>query len=89
MGLSMDRDLSARITARRAEVLRELADSFSEPEIAEHLGLELNGVRSHVEQLRTIIGCSSVRELGRWWRANRDDWLESMREAGGTNGYLH
>jgi DNA-binding NarL/FixJ family response regulator len=73
-----------RITARRAEVLREIADGYSEREIAGHLGLELSGVRSHTEQLRDLVGCSTVRELGRWWRSHRREWVAAMCEQAGV-----
>jgi DNA-binding CsgD family transcriptional regulator len=71
------------ITVRRAEVLRELADAYSEREIAEHLGIAVGGVRSHVEQLRALTGQPGVRELGRWWRENRAGWLGAMAAAAG------
>lgn len=72
------RDALLRITARRAEVLREIADGYSAREVADGLGLTLSGMRSHVEALREITGCSSIREMGRWWRTRRALWLELM-----------
>ncbi len=73
-----------RITPRRAEVLRELADGFTEREAAAHLGISAKGVRSHAEDLKNLTGCASVRELARWWRANRERWIDLMREISGV-----
>ena len=72
-----------RITVRRAQVLRELASGYTEREVAASLGLSVNGVRSHVENLREITGCSSVRELARWWRDHRARWCRFMWEQAG------
>lgn len=71
------------ITHRRAQVLRELADGYTEREIAARLGMSVNGVRSHVERLRSLAGCATVRELGRWWRSERERWLAAMAVAAG------
>ena len=62
------------ITLRRAEILREFADGYTQREIAARLGISVNGVRSHVEDLRDITGSASVRGLGRWWRDHRLEW---------------
>jgi len=71
------------ITARRAEVLRELADGATEAEVASRLGLSERGAHRHVERLRAELGCHSGRELGRWWRANRMEWLAFMQRCAG------
>lgn len=71
------------ITVRAAEYLREIADGYSESDIAVRLGVGVNGVRSEVERLRTTTGCTGVRELGRWWREHRRQWLRHMGEAAG------
>lgn len=79
------RDVLLRITARRAEVLREIAHGYSGREIAARLGLTHSGLRSHVEALKEITGCSSTREMGRWWRTQRGLWLALMSmQAGPT-----
>lgn len=72
------RDTLLRITARRAEVLREIADGYTGREAARRIGLTHSGMRSHVEALKEITGCSSARELGRWWRRNHVVWLRLM-----------
>ncbi len=33
------------------------------------------GARSLVEDLKNITGYRDVREIGRWWRDNREAWL--------------
>lgn len=63
-----------RITFARARLLRELADGRTEREAAEALQMSYAGVRSCVEVLKEITGCRDVREMGRWWRANRALW---------------
>lgn len=74
------------ITVRRAEVLREIADGRTLREVAAALGIERSGVRSHVERLKLLTGCENTRELGRWWREHRQEWLVHMADAaGGTN----
>ena len=79
------RDTLLRITARRAEVLRELADGYTGREAAARIGLTFSGMRSHVEVLKQITGCSSTRELGRWWRRHRWAWLAVMTEQAGAD----
>jgi DNA-binding CsgD family transcriptional regulator len=71
------------VTARRAEVLALLADGATLPEVAAQMGVSVNGVRSHVEDLKKLTGCTSTRQLGRWWRANRRAWLELMATVAG------
>ena len=78
-------DVLTRITWRKAQVLRSLADSMTEREAAEALGITENGIRSHVEQLKEITGSESVRDLSRWWRANRRAWVEMMAAAAGLD----
>ncbi len=75
----------SRITLRRAEVLRGLADGRTEREIAELLGLEVASVRSHVAQLKMLTGYKSVRELGRWWRLSRVQWLLLLGSGAGVD----
>ena len=67
-----------RITARRAAVLREIADGYSGRDAARRLGITFSGLRSHIEGLKRLTGCASSRDLGRWWRRNRNGWLVTM-----------
>jgi hypothetical protein len=64
-----------RITFARARVLREIEDHRAEREIADKLQMTYNGVRSQIDELKSITGCSDLRALGRWWRDNRPAWL--------------
>ena len=73
------------ITIRRAEVLRELAEMRTEREVADILGVSLTTVRSHVEDLKAITGCDTVREMGRWWLSNRQGWAAWVLSAGGVS----
>lgn len=71
-----------KVTVRRAEVLAGLADGRTRAEIAERIGISVNGVRSHIEDLKRIAECPSDRNLGRWWRENRLEWLRVLASAG-------
>lgn len=82
-----DRNVFAAITFRRAQVLRELADGYSETEAASHLGISVSGFRATVQQLKDLTGCTGVRELGRWWRANRDIWIQEFAAGGGGTSF--
>ena len=71
------------ISARKAEVLRELADGRTQAEIAEALGISVRGAHREIEVLRQELGRQSGRELGRWWRAHREEWLAHMHRCAG------
>lgn len=71
------------ITARRAQVLRELTEGYTNPEIAERLGISVASVRSHIETLRKYTHCTSRGDLMRWWSRHRDDWLAMMKKDAG------
>lgn len=73
----------ARVTFIRARVCAGLENQKTEREIADWLLVELSTVRSHVEDLKAITGCRDVRELGRWWRANRKSWCAWCEEQAG------
>ena len=72
-----------RLTFSRIRVLRELADARSEREAALRLQMTFHGVRCVVAGLKEVIGCRDVRELGRWWRENRNDWYEFIGQEAG------
>jgi len=79
-----------RFTFARVRVLRELADGRTEREIGERNQVSYSGVRSTVEDLKSITGCGDVREMGRWWRENRAAWLawcEHQAGVGSEEGY--
>jgi DNA-binding NarL/FixJ family response regulator len=72
-----------RLTFRRLQILRLLADGRTEPEAARLLGIEPSTVHSPVDELRDLTGLPSGREMGRWWREVRDDWILWAAETGG------
>lgn len=74
-----------RITVTRARILRELERHDSEAAAAEALGLSMNGLRSHIRDLKGITGAGSVREMQRWWRENRGAWLRELAAAAGVS----
>jgi DNA-binding CsgD family transcriptional regulator len=77
-------DPASWVTPRQARVLREIESGRTLKEVAEILGIEYSGVRSHIQRLKEKTGCADVREVGRWWRANRGRWLLGLAEAGGV-----
>lgn len=70
-------------TYSRVSVLRELADARTEREAAERLGISYHSVRSIAEDLKNKTSLRDVRELGRWWRENREPWAAWVLEQGG------
>lgn len=70
-----ERCFYARITSRRAEVLTLALENLTEREMAAQLGVDVQGVHSHVRWLREYTGCRTLRELGPWWSAHRGRWL--------------
>lgn len=48
-----------------------------------HRARVLDGVRSHVRDIKSITGLTDVRQLSRWWINNRGLWLEDMASAAG------
>jgi DNA-binding CsgD family transcriptional regulator len=83
---SRDRVDYDRVTISKARVMRELEAEFTAREAAERLGMAYETVRSNVEDLKTELGVQSVREIRRWWRANREGWGGVVRGAGGRGG---
>lgn len=78
-------EVLTRITVARARILRELECRDSEAEAAAALGLSMNGLRSHIRDLKGITGAGSVREMQRWWRENRGAWLRELAAAAGVS----
>ncbi|MCC7366134.1 MAG: hypothetical protein IT303_17345 [Dehalococcoidia bacterium] len=72
-----------RITARKARLLALFADVQTEPECAAALGVAVTTIRSMTESLKDITGQRTVRDLGRWWRSARSEWLRHMATAAG------
>ncbi|GMV86472.1 MAG: hypothetical protein AMXMBFR80_23270 [Dehalococcoidia bacterium] len=60
----------------RSPAGRALAHGRTERAAAEALGLQIEGFRSVVRELKEITGLNSTRDLGEWWRRNMGAWLE-------------
>lgn len=74
-----------QFTFTRVRILSALADLRSEREIADENGISYRTVRGHVEELKNMIGCRDVRELGRWWRHRAPDWHRWCAEQAGLD----
>lgn len=71
------------ITPPRLRVLGQLAENRTEQETADRLGMKYNTVRGIVAHIKAQTGLSDVREIGRWWRAERRSGLWwAAKEAG-------
>ncbi len=68
-------ELWGHITFSRARILGRLADGRTISEIADDLSLSYAGARSGIREIKRICGLDSTRELGRWWRVNREAWV--------------
>ncbi|HKS92836.1 MAG TPA: hypothetical protein VJQ83_12960 [Tepidiformaceae bacterium] len=76
-----------RFTFARVRVLREIEARFTLQAVSDHLQLSYNTVRSYVEELKAMTGCSDVRELGRWWEEHRASWeVWCAEQARGSEG---
>jgi hypothetical protein len=73
-----------RLTFARVGLLRELADGRTLAEASLSLGISLGRVRSSVRDLKAITGCSSTRDLGRWWRVMHEEWLAQCERVAGA-----
>ena len=63
------------ITLQEAEILADIAESFTQSQIAERRGVSKNTIRKQVVIIEEKLGCHSMGELARWWRDHRADWL--------------
>jgi DNA-binding CsgD family transcriptional regulator len=68
------------ITLRRAQVLRELANDWTEREIAERLGISPSTVRSHLEAVKDILGLPSNRDVAAFGERSASAGCGSWRE---------
>jgi two-component system, NarL family, response regulator DevR len=64
-------DLVASLTARENEVVRRLADGFTDREIAESLTLSIRTVETHVSSILRKMGVHNRREAARRYRDDR------------------
>lgn len=64
----------ARITPHRARLLTLIADYHTNATIAAELTIAVATAKREVEELRTLTGCGSKRELARWWTEHQPIW---------------
>lgn len=63
-----------QLTLDDTRVLRWVAASLTQPEIARKLGISVDTVKHRVSRVERPTGTRTMRELERWWRRWRDDW---------------
>ncbi|MEO8540191.1 MAG: helix-turn-helix transcriptional regulator [bacterium] len=61
----------ADLSERQREVLALIAAGKTNGEIAERLGISLDGAKWHVSEILTKLGVSTREEAAEWWQANR------------------
>jgi DNA-binding CsgD family transcriptional regulator len=59
------------LTPRQREVLQLIAAGKTNPEIAERLGITLDGAKFHVREILAKLGVDSREEAAAWWKAER------------------
>jgi DNA-binding CsgD family transcriptional regulator len=59
------------LTPRQREVLELIARGHTNPEIAERLGISLEGAKHHVSEILSKLDVTSREEAADWWRATR------------------
>ena len=59
------------LTPRQREVLALVALGRTNPEIAEQLGISLEGAKYHVREIMAKLEVDSREETADWWRAER------------------
>jgi DNA-binding CsgD family transcriptional regulator len=59
------------LTPRQREVLGLIARGHTNPEIAERLGISLEGAKHHVSEILSKLDVPSREAAADWWRANR------------------
>ncbi|MCC7365384.1 MAG: helix-turn-helix transcriptional regulator [Dehalococcoidia bacterium] len=60
--------ISPQLTPRQREVLDLLAKRRTNPQIAEALGISLDGAKWHVSEIIGVLGVDSREEAADWWR---------------------
>ena len=63
--------MRVELTERQKEVLRLIVRGRTNGQIAEELGLSLDGVKWHVREILGRLGVESREEAAEWWRRNR------------------
>lgn len=59
------------LSIRQRQVLDLLADGRTNAQIAESLGMTMDGAKWHVGQLLAAYGVTSREELAAWWRGEK------------------
>ena len=59
----------ASVTERQREVASLVAGGMTNPEIAEALGITLDGAKHHVSQLLVRLNLERREEIAKWYRA--------------------
>jgi len=67
----MPRVRNKELTERQQAILRMIADGKTNGEIAESLGISLDGAKYHVSEIITKLGVESREDAAEWWRAHR------------------
>lgn len=66
------------LTPREQEVLALIRDGLTNPQIAERLGIGVEGVKYHVSEILSKVGVSSREEAARWREGTRPWWLAAI-----------
>jgi DNA-binding CsgD family transcriptional regulator len=66
-----DPSVRTELTERQRQVLRLIARGRTNGQIAEELGLTLDGVKWHVREILTRLGVDCREEAAAWWKRNR------------------
>ncbi len=70
------------LTPRQREVLKLVAAGKTNPEIAEQLGITLDGAKFHVREILAKLEVDSREEAAAWWRAERRPARRLLRGVG-------
>src|SRR6266540_825374 len=73
-GSSMSRRSPDRLTPREREVLALIRRGLTNGEIADRLGISLDGAKYHVSQILSKLGVATRDEAAAWRRAERRAW---------------
>ncbi|MGK2964805.1 MAG: helix-turn-helix domain-containing protein [Tepidiformaceae bacterium] len=59
------------LTGRQREVLDLIARGYTNPQIADALGVSIDGAKWHVREILSKLGVDSREEAAEWWRSER------------------
>lgn len=69
----------AELTERQRDVLGLIAKGKTNPQIADALGMTLDGAKFHVSEILTKLGVSTREEAAAWWREERSLKRRTLR----------